>query len=207
MIGPLFLARHGQTEWNAQGRYQGSLDSPLTALGRAQARAAAETMRGRGVARLLCSPLGRARHTADVVAEAVGIPVEVDAELAEIAIGRWEGLTREEVDERFPGERARRMRDEDRVSYRYAGGESLAEIRERARSVTGRLDERTTLIVAHSAINRVLVAALIGWEDRIADIYQPHHVIYRIDRAGDTAEVTHLVDGGSHPGPYTSGWS
>lgn len=55
MIGPLFLARHGQTEWNAQGRYQGSLDSPLTALGRAQARAAAETMRGRGVARLLCA--------------------------------------------------------------------------------------------------------------------------------------------------------
>ena len=86
---------------------------------------------------------------------------------AEIAIGRWEGLTREVVDERFPGERARRMRDEDRVSYRYAGGESLAEIRERARSVSGRLDARTTLIVAHAGINRVLVAVLAGLEARV----------------------------------------
>ena len=77
----------------------------------------------------------------------------------------------------------------------------------RARAVAGRLDERTTLIVAHSAINRVLVAALIGWEDRIAQIYQPHHVIYRIDRAGGSAEVAHLIEGVSHDGAYTSGWS
>ena len=77
----------------------------------------------------------------------------------------------------------------------------------RARAVAGRLDGRTTLIVGHSAINRVLVAALIGWEDRIADIYQPHHVIYRIDRATGATEVTHLVEGVSHPGPYTTGWS
>ena len=77
----------------------------------------------------------------------------------------------------------------------------------RARAVAGRLDGRTTLIVAHSAINRVLVAALIGWEDRITDIYQPHHVIYRIERAGGSTEVTHLLEGVFHPGPYTSGWS
>ena len=77
----------------------------------------------------------------------------------------------------------------------------------RARPVAGRLDERTTLIVAHSAINRVLVAALIGWEDRITDIYQPHHVIYRIERAGGSTAVTHLLEGVFHPGPYTSGWS
>ena len=81
----MFLARHGpDREEYAEGRYQGSLDSPLTALGRTQAQATAETMHGRGVQRLLCSPLGRARHTARVVAEAVGLPVEVDAELAEI---------------------------------------------------------------------------------------------------------------------------
>ena len=131
----VYLARHGQTVWNAQERYQGRLDSPLTDVGRAQAEATAETMGDRGIERLLCSPLGRAR------------------------------------------------------------------------AVAGRLDGRTTLIVAHSAINRVLVAALIGWEDRIADIYQPHHVIYRIDRATGATEVTHLVEGVSHPGPYTAGWS
>ena len=130
---------------------------------------------------------------------------KIDADLAESDIGRWEGLTRAEVEAAYPGELARR--EEDRLRYRPPGGESLADVLVRARAVAGRLDERTTLTVAHSAINRVLVAALTGWEDRMADIYQPHHVIYRIDRGGDTAEVSHLVDGGSHPGPYTSGWS
>ena len=207
VTGPLFLAQHGQTEWNAQGRYQGSPDSPLTALGRVQVRQTAETMRGRGVQRLLCSPLGRAQHTARMVAEAVGIPVEVDAELSEISIGRWEGLPRQEVDEHYPGERARRMRGKDRLSYRHAGGESLTEILERARSMTGRLDERTTLIVAHGGINRVLVAVLAGLEAQLNDMYQPHDVIYRISHAAETPVVTHLRDGAEHAGPYVAGWS
>lgn len=201
----VYLARHGETVWNAEGRYQGRLDSPLTDTGRAQARSTAETMRERGIERLLCSPLGRARDTAHVVEKALGLVPEIDDDLCESDIGRWEGLTRDEVESAYPGELARR--EEDRLHYRPPGGESLVDMLVRARAVAGRLDGRTTLIVAHSAINRVLVAALIGWEDRIADIYQPHHVIYRIDRAAGATEVTHLVEGVSHPGPYTAGWS
>ena len=201
----VYLARHGETVWNAEDRYQGRLDSPLTDTGRAQAEAAALTMRGRGIERLLCSPLGRARDTARVVENALGLRAEIDADLAESDIGRWEGLTRDEVESAYPGELARR--EEDRLRYRPPGGESLVDMLVRARAVAGRLDGRTTLIVGHYAINRVLVAALIGWEDRIADIYQPHHVIYRIDRATGATEVTHLVEGVSHPGPYTAGWS
>jgi probable phosphoglycerate mutase len=201
----VYLARHGETVWNAEGRYQGRLDSPLTDTGRAQAEATALTMRERGIERLLCSPLGRARDTARAVETALGLGAEIDADLAESDIGRWEGLTRDEVEAAFPGELARR--EANRLQYRPPGGESLVDMLVRARAVAGRLDGRTTLIVAHSAINRVLVAALIGWEHRIADIYQPHHVIYRIDRATGTTEVTHLVDGVSHPGPYTAGWS
>lgn len=201
----VYLARHGETVWNAEGRYQGRLDSPLTDTGRAQAEATALTMRERGIERLLCSPLGRARDTAHVVETALGLGAEIDADLAESDIGRWEGLTRDEVESAYPGELARR--EEDRLHYRPPGGESLVDMLVRARAVAGRLDGRTTLIIAHSAINRVLVAALIGWEDWIADIYQPHHVIYRIDRAAGSTEVTHLVEGVSHPGPYTAGWS
>ena len=201
----VYLARHGETVWNAEGRYQGRLDSPLTDTGRAQAQATAETMRERGIERLLCSPLGRARATAHVVENALGMVPEIDEDLSESDIGRWEGLTRAQVEAAYPGELARR--EEDRLHYRPPGGESLTAVLVRARAVAGRLDGRTTLIVAHSAINGVLVAALIGWEDRIADIYQPHHVIYRIDRATGSAEVTHLLEGVSHPGPYTAGWS
>ena len=119
-------------------------------------------------------------------------------------MGRWEGLTREEVEARFPGELGRRRADG--LGYRPPGGESLADMLPRARAVVGRLDERTTLIVAHSGINRVLVAALAGWEARMTDIYQPHDVIYQIDRAAGVPVVTHLRDGASHPGAYTAGW-
>ena len=201
----VYLARHGETVWNAEGRYQGRLDAPLTDTGRTQARSTARTMRGRGVERLFCSPLGRARATARVAERALGLVAEIDDDLVESDIGRWEGLTRAEVEAAFPGELARR--EEDRLHYRPPDGESLVDMLVRARAVAGRLDGRTTLIVPHSAINRVLVAALIGWEDRITDIYQPHHVIYRIDRDGGSPEVAHLIEGVSHDGAYTSGWS
>ena len=98
----VYLARHGETVWNAEGRYQGRLDSPLTDTGRGQARATAETMRGRGVERLLCSPLGRARETGRVVERVLGLAAEIDGDLAESDIGRWEGLTRAEVEAASP---------------------------------------------------------------------------------------------------------
>ena len=165
----VYLARHGETVWNAEGRYQGRLDSPLTDTGRAQARATAQTMRGRGVERLLCSPLGRARATACVVERALSLAAEIDDDLAESDIGRWEGLTRAEVEEAFPGELARARGGPPALPAarrRIAGRHARAG---RARWPAG-WTRRTTLIVAHSAINRVLVAALIGWEDRIAQI-------------------------------------
>ena len=195
-----------QTERNAQGRYQGSLDSPLTSVGRAQARATAETMRARRSAAYV-QPAG-ASAAYGARGRRGGRPRGRSRRRAgRDSIGRWEGLTRQEVDERYPGERAQRMRDPDRVSYRYAGGESLADILTRARSVAGRLDERTTLIVAHAGINRVLVAVLAGLEARLNDLYQPHDVIYHIGRAAAPPVVTHLHDGAEHPGPYIAGWS
>ena len=99
------------------------------------------------------------------------------------------------------------MRGKDRLSYRYACGESLTEILERARSMTGRLDERTTLIVAHAGINRVLVAVLASLEAQLHDMYQPHDVIYRICRAAESHVVTQLRDGAERAGPYVAGWS
>ena len=131
----VYLARHGETVWNAEGRYQGRLDAPLTDTGRAHARATARTTRGRGVERLLCSPLGRARATARVVERTLDLAAEIDDDLAESDIGRWEGLTRAEVEAAFPGELA--QREEDRLHYRPPGGESLADMLVRARAAAG----------------------------------------------------------------------
>jgi broad specificity phosphatase PhoE len=88
---PFYFLRHGQTDWNASGRTQGQLDSQLDATGRTQAKRAAEILRGEPVARIVASPLARARHTAEAVAEAKGLEVILDEGLMECHLGEHQG--------------------------------------------------------------------------------------------------------------------
>ena len=78
---PFWYLRHGETDWNAQGVSQGSIDIPLNATGIAQAKAAAEQMVGLGIRTIVASPLSRARVTAEIVAEKLGLPVAIDPDL------------------------------------------------------------------------------------------------------------------------------
>lgn len=91
------LLRHGETDWNSQGRFQGHEDTPLNAAGLAQAAAAAERLAGYRPARVLSSDLTRARQTAQAVAGAVGVAVDVDVRLREVDVGTWAGLDLETV--------------------------------------------------------------------------------------------------------------
>jgi probable phosphoglycerate mutase len=86
-----WFLRHGETDWNAQGISQGNVDIPLNAVGLAQARAAALLLRNRGIATIAASPLSRARVTAEIVGEALALPVRIDAGLREVAFGVQEG--------------------------------------------------------------------------------------------------------------------
>src|SRR5579863_6669190 len=88
---PFWFLRHGETDWNAQGISQGNVDIPLNATGIAQARAAAEKLRNRGIATIVASPLSRARVTAQFVGEALGLPVDLDPDLREVGFGVQEG--------------------------------------------------------------------------------------------------------------------
>ncbi len=88
---PFWFLRHGETDWNAQGISQGNVDIPLNATGIAQARAAAEKLRNRGIATIVASPLSRARVTAEFVGEALGLPVALDPDLREVSFGVQEG--------------------------------------------------------------------------------------------------------------------
>lgn len=98
----LLLVRHGQSEWNAAGRWQGQADPPLSDLGRLQAQAAAGAIGA--VDAIVTSPLDRALRTAATISEAVGIgPVLVDADLQERHAGEWQGLTRAQIDDQYPG--------------------------------------------------------------------------------------------------------
>jgi probable phosphoglycerate mutase len=103
----MLLVRHGQSTWNAAGRWQGRADPPLTALGELQAREAARAL---GVFdALVCSPLQRAQRTAELIGDELGIgPVHSHDDLAEREVGPWTGLTFEEIDLTWPGALQRR---------------------------------------------------------------------------------------------------
>lgn len=98
----LLLVRHAQSEWNAEGRWQGRADPPLSELGTTQAAQAARRLGNVDV--IVSSPLQRAVVTAETIAEHTGVgPVQIDADLAERDVGAWSGLTRAEIEEGWPG--------------------------------------------------------------------------------------------------------
>jgi len=89
---PFWYLRHGETDWNAQGLSQGHTDIPLNSVGLAQAKRAARTLEGLGIATVVSSPLSRARATAEIAAEALGLPVaDFDDDLREVNFGEQEG--------------------------------------------------------------------------------------------------------------------
>jgi broad specificity phosphatase PhoE len=105
----MLLVRHGQSEWNAVGRWQGRADPALSDLGRHQARTAAERLGSVDV--VVASPLLRALDTARILAEALGVgPVLLEPDLVERDVGEWSGLTRDEIEARWPGYLAARRR-------------------------------------------------------------------------------------------------
>lgn len=99
----LLLVRHGQSTWNAGGRWQGWADPPLSDLGRTQAAEAVGRLAGLGLSSLTASDLNRARTTAAIVGEGLGLgSAAVDADLREYDVGEWEGLTRPEIEAGWP---------------------------------------------------------------------------------------------------------
>jgi broad specificity phosphatase PhoE len=106
-VTTILLARHGETDWNREGRFQGHADPPLNETGRAQAAELAAVLAGIQLAAVYSSPLRRALETAELVAATHGVdPVPIDA-LREVDVGSWQGLTRAEVGVRFPEQLSR----------------------------------------------------------------------------------------------------
>ena len=143
----LLLARHGETDWNVEGRWQGWSDPPLNENGRAQARELAEQLRSTPFDAVYSSDLLRAHETAEIVAEPHGVPVIADAGLREIDVGSWSGLTRPELAARFPN--GDRPDGETREQHRDRVHEAVERI---ARANLGRL----VLIVTHGGTMRAL---------------------------------------------------
>ena len=101
-MATLILARHGETDWNRDGIWQGHGDPPLNELGRRQAAELAERMADVEIEALYSSDLRRAYETAEIVGRAKGVEITADPDLREMDVGSWSGLTTEEIATRFP---------------------------------------------------------------------------------------------------------
>jgi ribonuclease H / adenosylcobalamin/alpha-ribazole phosphatase len=132
----LLMLRHGQTEYSAQARYSGRADPPLTQLGERQAAAAAARLNTAGVTAVVSSPLARARRTAEPVAAALSVPLEIHDGLIETDFGAWEGLTFTEASARDPELHAQWLAD---TSVAPPGGESMDAVHRRVRRVRDQL--------------------------------------------------------------------
>ena len=160
----LILTRHGETTWHAENRYAGSTDLPLTPRGHEQAARLGRWARGAGLDALWASPLARARETAAPAAEATGLRLQVDPRLRELDFGRGEGLTRAEMEARFPD--ALRAFLEDPVAHHLPGGEDPRAAVARARTcledISAALPGGHVLVVMHSTLLRALLCDLLG---------------------------------------------
>jgi broad specificity phosphatase PhoE len=191
----IYLIRHGRTEFNAEGRYQGHCDSPLTPLGREQAAANGALLKSLigdpAGWRLETSPLGRAMDTATIIAEAAGLAAAIpDARLREISMGRWDGLTEEEISHLDP-EAVRGATRYD-IFYRAPDGEGLDGLTTRLKSWLDDAvkDDRPRIAISHGVAGRVLrgLYANLDYETMIT-LPAPQDVVFRLadGRIGEIA--------------------
>lgn len=150
----VLLIRHGESTWNARTLWQGQADPPLSPHGEEQVSIAAASLHDRGIERIVSSDLKRAVRTAEIIAAELGVgDVHLDAGFREIDVGAWSGLTRIEIESRWPGMRAAWSRNELESA---PGGELLKTFTRRVvdavRRTASASGGRATLVVAHSKV-------------------------------------------------------
>jgi broad specificity phosphatase PhoE len=160
----LYLVRHGQTDLNRDRRFRGLADAPLNEAGKYEAAGAAKSLAGSGLSHIYTSPVPRAAETATAIAVTTGARVETDDALIDIDYGDWQGLTVEEVGERFGNEQLESWR-RDPGAFTFPGGDSMESVRERVRPALLRLvtepHEGAVAAVSHLAVLKVCFVALM----------------------------------------------
>jgi phosphoserine phosphatase len=163
----ILLVRHGETAWNRDGRYQGRTDVPLSVDGERQVRALAARLAHVPIALAIASPLSRARSTAEAIVGERGLVLELETALVEISHGGWEGQLAADVTRDHAAMLMTWRAGPPRDFPAGPGAESLAAVENRAwpvlASVCARLsDDQVALVVAHDAVNRVLLCRVLG---------------------------------------------
>jgi broad specificity phosphatase PhoE len=181
-MAEIWLVRHGQTDWNLEGRLQGQLDVPLNETGLEQVRQFAATLQGKKFSALYASDLMRARQTAECVSHAVNLPIKFDKRLREISQGQFEGMLFSEVMLKFEDALADRSRNP--VHSRLPGGESVAELAARFTECINEIacikTDAPVLVVAHGLAISTILCQARGY---------PMETVYSHIQENATAEV------------------
>lgn len=159
----IFCVRHGETNWNRLGYFQGQTDIPLSAKGMEQAEAAGQAMASLAIDRVWSSDLSRARQTAEKIASHHGLSVEEEPLITEIDHGEWEGRNASQIEESWPG--MLKLWHDEPHNVTMPGGEDLEQLRERAvRGFASIADKggKNVVLVSHDALLKVL---LCSWLD------------------------------------------
>jgi probable phosphoglycerate mutase len=164
----LYLARHGATQLTAEDRFAGSSGVDLSNEGRRQATRLGERLRDEEITAAYSSPLSRTLETARIIAECCALTIETRDGLREMSHGRWEGLTRQEVEARYPDEYT--AWEEDPFTFAPEGGESGVAVLARAlpviRELVTRHQGERVLVVSHKATIRLVLSSLLGFDAR-----------------------------------------
>jgi broad specificity phosphatase PhoE len=167
-VKQIYLFRHGETDWNAEERFQGHTDVPLNNRGRAQAQGLVPTLRPFSLEILLSSDLSRAKETAEIVALGLGgIPIEIDARLREAHLGGAQGLTHAEIEAKYGGELVHRWRSWQATDadVSYPGGETGTAVVSRVfaalEEFLNRTDRERVGVATHGGVIRRVMARLL----------------------------------------------
>lgn len=195
----IFLARHGRTTWNRDEIFRGQTDVPLDDFGRQQALALGRALAGLGIGEVVSSPLARALETARIACSQLGTGASprVDPAFTDLHFGTWEGLSRREVEERYPALYRTWATDPGAVAF--PGGESLARVAERAWPALRELAEsrrgEAVLVVTHRVVCKVLLARALGaGNGAFWRIRQDTACLNALEWRGDRVEVVLMND-------------
>ena len=165
-MAEIVLVRHGETKWNVEEVFRGRIDIELSKTGIRQAELLAEHLSHSKIDAIYSSPLKRALRTAEMIATYHRLDVEIDSGLIDFNFGEWQGLTINEVKDKYKSLYAEWVENPHRVKI--PGGESLNDVRSRASGLVGNIIakyEGTVVLVAHRVVNKVLILGLLGLDN------------------------------------------
>jgi len=162
----LYLVRHGELVTSHLWLYVGHMDVVLNDTGRCQIARLARRLSAEPIDELLSSDLTRTMQSAEIISGVTGLTPEPDPAFREVSLGQWEGLSRDQIIERYPEDFE--LRSRDIVNYRIQGGESFADLRDRVMprlmAVLAQHQGKNLLLVAHGGVNRVILCNALGLE-------------------------------------------